>query len=231
MVMICLLAGLLQTEVNIDKWSRYGDFLAGAVMAALGLFLLIFEHKFLERRSDGDYDIKCCNGHSVHGSDCYVHDHANHEHNPDECEVCTGVDDEHQPLLGTQTQIRRQKVLADFWGAAVGLMQGMCCPSCLLGVIFAGQFGEGIHPSFSRLATFVLCLLLSSCISTSLVLCGLVHLGNLAGDKLEMNVKTVYRCCCAFTVSMGITWILLAYLDKVHILEVPDDVLDFHKSH
>jgi ABC-type nickel/cobalt efflux system permease component RcnA len=250
MVIVCLVFMSLQQMAKIDQWSTYGDYFAGALMTTLGLYFLLFEYKYLEKTQEGTYVAKpCCSGHQhTFNHESYYNyggvrsDDCNTEDESCQAQICFpcnhglyGAADEEacekQPLLAASFCERVPKEVAgdeqrlDFWGVIVGLVQGVCCPSCLLGVSFAGQFtGKAMTVAPLSILTFIVSLVVSSSICTGFMLCGLLSAFKCLGNNFSLSMGTIYRMTCCFTLVMGITWCILAHYNVLRFLDIAENL-------
>lgn len=221
MVTTCLLAIVFQLWARIDQWSRYGDYLAGALMIFLGIYFLCKESQYLEKGSDGKFVAKpCCSGHGHGHGHGHVHGSSSNEQQEGEGES--------QPLVGPPRETSTFR--ADVWGAVVGLVQGMLCPSCLLGVSFAGQFSSATPTGCLGISVFVAALLVCSSFCTALVLFVMLSGVKAFGDALSLSMPIFYRGSCVVTITMGVSWMALAHYGGLHFIDYGDE-LEHHAAH
>lgn len=100
----------------------------------------------------------------------------------------------------------------DMKGAVIGVVQGFCCPMCLVGASFAN-----VLSTLPGCAAFVAAFVFSSMVVTGLLALLWSRISR-SGSKW-LAPKLVYRATCAFTLTLGVGWIWLNALGALDLLE------------
>lgn len=165
------------------------------------------------------------NGHH-HGHDrAFSNDH-DHPHSGD-CGHRHHNDDEESvrlPLLKKEMDDYRtpSERRWDVKTAVVGLLQGLCCPSCIAGLAFVGQMGYQ-RPVVSEVILFLTSLLISILSCSALVSVLVVILARNCTYCCSVSTRTTYRAACILTIGLGIVWIILHCMGMLHVLEYTDN--------
>jgi len=237
MLVFCCIFLPLESLVNVEVWEYYGSYVAGLLLCAIGLYFLWNELKYLETTDDGSWvpkaDACCaCHSHPVYspqvrslhpGHGCCPTSNSGCNHSHDELDVETEkaplipAQDKHGPSVPEEAKASKRS-WEDFKGALVGLLQGLCCPSCIAGVAFVCQMGAQRHTTLDTVCFFVVCfvsiVLSSGCVSALCVL-----LGGYCGTYLSFGTRTLYRSACIFSVVVGVVWIVLNAFGKLHVID------------
>lgn len=219
MVAFCLIFLPLQSLIHMSVWEHYGNYVAGMLLVGIGIYFFANESEYLEITDDGSWVPKevacgCCNGHTAH----------NHGRPADEAGSTWDPESEEAPLLksGAKTshpaETSQFVSLGDLKGALIGLVQGLCCPSCIAGMAFVGQMGAQ-HPSGLDIACFFTMFLLSLIICSGLVSFGVVVVGRICSSRSTFSTKTVFRFACFLSIALGVTWMLLNACGRLHVIQ------------
>lgn len=122
---------------------------------------------------------------------------------------------------GTETTplIEIEKLQQDrtWQGAAIGLIQGACCPVGLMGFGFLTSLGDA-HPSATIDLTFVFVFAVVSALGNGIVSASWAALTS-QGMSRVVSPKSVYYACCVFSIVLGFVWLLLTKLDKIEVVD------------
>lgn len=221
MLGFCLIFLPLQKLLNLKLWEHYGNYVAGLLLVSIGIYFLANESKYLEVRDDGSWaarqDACCCHGPAAHD---HAHGHGDghgHAHDHDGCSDSQCA--ECEPLLPASA--KEEKLSFQPWdckGAVVGLLQGLCCPSCIAGMAFVGQMGAQ-HPSSADIVMFFVMCFLSIVICSALVSAALVVTGNYCSNTCGMSTRTLFWAACGFSIALGTAWVVLNACGQLRVLE------------
>jgi len=238
MLLFCAVFLPLQSIIDQDAWEHYGNYIAGLLLVAIGVYFLVNEKKYLEKQDDGSYLPKedacsCCHGPSLpiftqsenlcaaYGKHNHGHDHVHGESCGNEC----GPEaPESTPLLSNEKTSHAVEANSpmDKWevvrNTLIGLLQGMCCPSCMAGLAFVGQMGAQ-HPSKFDIASFFAIVFTSIVLSSALISVGLVLLGRGVNSQLGVSTRSLYWGACIISVVLGLAWIGLNASGHLDVLE------------
>lgn len=207
---------IAQSQASLPSWLSLGDYLAGVILVAVGSFFLICEKWYLEQDEEGNYScLPCCGGHSVPANTIK----AGKQHDCGDCEkhVC-----EEQPLLkGPRPAPRERSRWYDVKGFLIGVFQGVCCPSCLISIGFAGKVGD-MQPSILQALSFLAALMISTSFFSVIAVISILSLAKYFGSNLAHTAPVLYRTSCIITLMLGIVWIALAFTGNLDILEMHD---------
>lgn len=218
MVLTFIFCIVLHSAVNIEVWENVGNYCAGFLMICIGIYFLTFEETYLEKKQDGSYVATPCSCHdhaaphqgSLESQDVPATGHAS------TTEVC----EESAPLLRPRVALYGREIK----GAILGILHGMCCPSCLLGVGFAGRLTTDTYGP-SLVAAFVTVFLLASALGTGTFAVGWTMLAT-QGANSFLSPRIVYRASCGLCFAVGICWIVANYAGAIHFLDFADHALD-----
>jgi len=90
-------------------------------------------------------------------------------------------------------------------GAFIGLLQGMCCPTGLVGISFVAGMGNS-----QEIIGFLTAFILVSVVGTGLVAVGWSVISGRGMGKY-IGPRIVYRGSCVFTLALGIAWVSANY--------------------
>jgi len=222
MIAFCLIFLPLQSLIHMSVWEHYGNYVAGMLLVGIGIYFFVNESRYLEIADDGSWVPRqdacgCCHGHAAQ------HSH-NHGRPTDETGSTLDPESEEAPLLkpGAKTSHPAEKsqfaLLGDLKGALIGLVQGLCCPSCIAGMAFVGQMGVQ-HPSGLDIACFFIMFLLSLVICSGLVSSSIVVVGKFCSSRSTLSTRTVFRFACLLSVVLGVTWMLLNACGRLHVIQ------------
>lgn len=255
MMLFCAIFLPLQSLIQIDIWEYWGNYFAGSLLIGIGAYFILNTSKYLEERGDGDWVPKqdacsCCgppafdihshihnhnHGH-IHGSDGSHGSHGGHGGHGNGHGCCEpDPEAEHAPLLpkdeeinseGTKSPLRKWY---DLRGVLIGLLQGLCCPSCIAGLAFVGQMGVQ-HPNLVDVTVFFAVCFVSILLSSGLISFGLVFLGRGANSVFAISTRTLYMGACSVSMVLGITWIVLNAVGRLEVIDYSSGMEDRVKS-
>jgi len=104
----------------------------------------------------------------------------------------------------------------DFKGASLGTLQGLCCPMGAMGIAFLASLPP------VGIAVFTVIFFLVSVVGTGAVSSLWLRFASRTADSNAISSRTLYRLSCAFTVVLGVAWIVANYfdvLDKLNYAE------------
>jgi len=115
---------------------------------------------------------------------------------------------ENTPLLPHNGNADRSDELSsgrDITGACIAIVQGIFCPTGLVGISFVAQMGNS-----TEIVLFLTVFILISVVGTGLVAVGWSVITDIGmGDYVGPRI--VYRGSCVFTLVLGIAWISATY--------------------
>jgi len=109
--------------------------------------------------------------------------------------------------------------LSDYSAAFIGIAQGMCCPMGLVGIAFLASLPP------AGVATFLIVFLLVSATGTGAFSClwsSLTGAHTQAGAGGSTWARSMYRGSCAFTLVLGIIWIVANAFDALDHINFAD---------
>lgn len=107
-------------------------------------------------------------------------------------------------------------------GAVLGMLQGMCCPGCMLGIGFASEAGPGTWSTLAMCVTFVA----TTSLLTGFVSVSVAYVGSQGTTgKATVSRQLLYRCSCVLTIFLGCLWIVLNNFNLLWIMEFGDRFL------
>lgn len=220
MALVFLVFVALRSFVNTDSWEIVGNYCAGSLMVLVGLYFLACEAVYLEQKEDGSFTATPCSCSSAQHGDNGFGDGAL----ADERGPLAGVCSESRPLLQRPASLHEPKHNREVRGTVLGLLHGLCCPSCLLGVSFAGRMTtQSYGPAI--VALFVIVFVLASALGTGLFAVSWTMLVT-RGAGSCLSPKLVYRGSCIFTLSVGVCWITANYFGFIGFLDFADHVFE-----
>lgn len=121
------------------------------------------------------------------------------------------------PFFERYEEPSQSSMARDLRGAALGLLQGLCCPMGTVGVTYLANLSLGVIGAF--LITFI---------AVSSLGMGLLALGwgffTRAGIGSHVKHNLVYRGSCAFTVALGVLWMLLNFCGALRALDYTESL-------
>lgn len=270
MLAFCVVFLPLQRLIDVAVWEHYGNYLAGALLMAIGMYFLVYESRYLEIK-DGKWVAKdscdCCPTNTTSSAVHYSHaenaagdggcsappqlqgeapprrqrhrandvqkglchsaccSHNQEDHRPD-VEQASDAEAEKKPLLSAKEVLESERFMrfeaaGDLRGALVGLVQGLCCPSCIAGLAFVGQMGAQNPNGFEIMCFFVICFL-SVIFCSAFISVGVVTFQNCVGFYFSVSTRTLFRFACLMSIAFGSIWIGLTYWGKLHVIQYTD---------
>eukprot|EP00929_Paragymnodinium_shiwhaense_P115575 TRINITY_DN84545_c0_g1_i1.p1 TRINITY_DN84545_c0_g1~~TRINITY_DN84545_c0_g1_i1.p1 ORF type:complete len:379 (+),score=28.57 TRINITY_DN84545_c0_g1_i1:107-1243(+) len=99
--------------------------------------------------------------------------------------------------------------------AALGLLQGLCCPMALVGSTFAAYV-----PTFGTMAVFIAVYMIVSIIGSGFLAFAWSSLMSMAVGKW-VSPRVVYRGSCLCTLIFGVVWIAMNRFQMLEAIEIP----------
>jgi len=233
-ILICCVVMVLKAlaVAGIDAYEHYGEYIVGASLIFCALYFAFNEHKYLKEKEDGTVAAVPC---SCHSFSVQPHTSNIDTNPDLACTPCTGTmtpmpksgstpsaskktscfdphEDaevqENTPLLPHNGNADRSDELSSgrgIEGACIGLIQGMCCPTGLVGISFVARMGNS-----TEIVVFLTAFILVSVVGTGLVAVGWSVITD-KGMGDYVGPRIVYRGSCVFTLVLGIAWISATY--------------------
>lgn len=246
MMSVCLVFLPLQSLIHLELWEYYGNYAAGALLCIIGVYFLAFESRYLEVGEDGSWKPKqghecsCCGDPAslaipiaiAKPNPCNT---PGHNCNDGCCSDPESHESETLPLMPPEERAESSSSsrflpkslahasLGDLRGVLVGLLQGLCCPSCIAGLAFVGQMGAQ-HPGVSDITLFFLFSLISILSCSCIVSVCVVAFGRGAAFCFSLSTRTMFRGACIFSICLGSAWIALNACGKLHVLQYTDAI-------
>lgn len=221
MVLVFIVCVGLHFTVNTQAWENIGNYFAGVIMICVGLYFLMFEASYLERKEDGSFAATPCSC-SSHARDddgsLESHGALADEHGP-----IAGVCAETAPLLWKQDS-SVPSYGREVRGFILGIMQGMCCPSCLLGISFASRITTDTYGA-AVVGAFITAFVLASALGTGAFAVAWTMLTT-QGARSFLSPRLVYRGSCGVTIVVGICWIVANFAGVMRFLDFADHALE-----
>lgn len=216
MLLFCLIFVIMQSHIHLMRWEYYGNYVAGLLLIGIGVYFYAYESKYLRAADDGSWQVRedacCCHGHHADG-----HGHeGGHGHHGDGAHG----DPEASPLLPQAHAVAEKSAFSyfgDLRGAVIGLLQGLCCPSCIAGLGFVGQLGAA-HPSPFQIGLFFASVFFSIIFCSAFVSASLVMAGQ-HFNACKVSTRTAYQASCIFAVFLGVAWIILNATGFLHVVQ------------
>lgn len=219
MILFCIIFLPLQRLITLTTWEAYGNYVAGSLLIGIGVYFLHAEAKYLEKGADGTWAPRvgacACYGHEHH----HMEDHESHSHcHPNE----VGDDEEGMktPLLRKEADVLVPDSM-NLKRGLIGLLQGLCCPSCMAGMAFVGQVGSE-RPQLSGIIFFFFSMVVSLVFCSALMSAASVALGQSCSSQCRLSARTTFRAACIFSIILGIIWIVLQHTGQLRILQYTD---------
>lgn len=244
MLTFCVIFLPLQSLIRVGLWEHYGNYIAGLLLIGIGCYFMANESKYLEVAEDGSWVPKqeacsCCQTLDFH---VHSHAHPGHAHaagqgcssqtaDHEHCEqgdcCASGLDPEAEstPLLAPEEKAGKpiEKSLLPFSvgelrGGLVGMLQGLCCPSCIAGLAFIGQMGAQ-HPSGLEIMSFFVICFASVVFFSAIISVAVVAFGRSCSHLFSTSTRTIFRASCIFSIALGTAWIALNACGRLHVIE------------
>lgn len=156
-----------------------------------------------------------------HDPECQEHDHKHEESTP-------LIPPPPAPWRPPPTQSHLAKFwqtysLGDLEGLLLGMVQGLCCPSCIAGLAFIGQVGAR-RPGGLEIALFFAICFASIGITSAFVAAGLAAINRSVVQYLAMPTRAIFRAACALSIILGISWIVLNAGGRLHVLQYTESI-------
>eukprot|EP00933_Yihiella_yeosuensis_P074741 TRINITY_DN8377_c0_g2_i1.p1 TRINITY_DN8377_c0_g2~~TRINITY_DN8377_c0_g2_i1.p1 ORF type:complete len:328 (-),score=35.43 TRINITY_DN8377_c0_g2_i1:166-1149(-) len=232
-------------QSGVDHWEYYGDYVVGLSMVIVALYFLWKEADYIETTASGEVVARpcgcsgcpppvqrkrrgrpkvrfCTSGHE----DCDGEHDSSDSHSHEDKDACV-VDEEARettPLNASPKKGLARPSVERSWfdtvskstkGAAVGLVQGLCCPMGFVSMTYlAGQGQLGI-------VIFLVIFISVSVLGTATVAALWAYLTTtrMASD---VSPRLLYRGSCVMALCFGIAWMTANYfqvLDKINYAE------------
>lgn len=219
-------------HVSVEQWEYMGDYLIGASMVLIAAYFFVFESWYLEKQADGSFKAKGCP--CCPTADATVRDDkpSAKKFCASYCKPgCTDTASKHPPAADEdveQSPIQEDAPLLpkakayesaaasasslfaslysvrNFQGAALGLLQGLCCPMGLAGLGFMGRMSVSSSPLM--LVLFALSFAVASGFGSGVITFGWGAITSSGGGSC-MSPRTMYLSSCVMTGLLGVVWI------------------------
>lgn len=228
-------------QVDVETWEHYGDYVIGLSMVLCAAYFMCRESAFLVQQKDGTFVPQPCachastptthsrrrnrkdrrgdDGSSSDRSDSKKHSFCSSYNHSDSCSSAEEGCCESIPLVPREPQEvfeeSSQQWNRDAKGAAIGMLQGFCCPLGMVGMTFLATL------SAVGAVTFLFTFLIISAFGTASLAAAWACLTS-RGIGTTVSPRAVYRTSCCFTMCLGILWIVANYcgfLDKLNYAE------------
>lgn len=229
----CLLLGVDKlAAINVEAWEHWGDYFIGVSMVVVGVYFILRESHYLQEMPDGTHTLKPC---ACHGSGGGAHAHspaaASLVARPRRAQFCSEYSapsekddsedpEESAPLIEREISQDDERPISwhqhmmeerNLKGAVLGICQGVCCPMGLVGLSFLASL------PVAGLVAFMVTFVTLSSLGTACLAMLWAHVTR-KGIVQGLQARLVYRFSCAFTLALGIVWLvanLYGVLDKV----------------
>lgn len=232
------LHGLFHEKIALEAWEHYGNYVIGASMVCCGLFFMLSEQRFLEEQPDGTFKAKGC-GCTTRQCTAAGYNHKGKKSTSqksrigkkgaklilgpnsdlEDCEDTPLLEDADDESDGAEAEdapkppkpFRPSRGL-DLKGLLIGVLQGLCCPMGLVGMSFI------MTMHVASIIMFLLCFIVISVLGTGLVTAAWAYLSS-TGTGSWLSPKVVYQASCAFTLTLGISWITANYFGMLEMMD------------
>jgi hypothetical protein len=229
-------------NVSMDSWEYYGDYCIGASMILISFYFVLYEHHYIERKDDGTFNMKSCGCCDQIEAEATTTDRSDNE-NPNLREICSKYGAASPKKLASQSSGDASRSFSnlngqsgsawntlwkpifsgrDWQGAAVGILQGLCCPTGLMGIGFMGKIGT--NSSFAVLMAFAVVFLITSGMGSGAITFGWGTLSS-RGFASCCSPRMMYLSSCVATGLLGLIWVVanaagvlhhINYAEKLH---------------
>lgn len=229
------LQGMVHNKHMVHTMEHYGNYVIGASMIICALYFICAERSFVERKEDGSYIARPCACHSS-GDHSSGHSSGHSKVGKRGCKFKGMPDDpfllakdpsETDALLppserlvqaaGSASEVSPNDGYNSIKGGLLGVLQGLCCPMGAVSVSFLTTLPRASILCF--LAFFVAV----SCLGTALLALGWSQLTR-AGIGATLSPHIVYRSSCAFTLLLGVLWMVANYFDVLGFLDYTEHI-------
>lgn len=251
-VLVCVLLQTLRVwiVIDIETWEHYGDYCIGLSLIICAVYFTICESKYIVEEDDGSLKVLAC-GCCDNSTETAPEDSAAEMQpppppeaafssqrrlrrpyqsvvagklkckNPDCDDVACIQRGETKPLLASG---RQRDNLDWLGGAALGLLQGVCCPMVLVSVNCMAYVDTVLS-----LAVFLITYATLSFVGAALFSFAWARLmGKGSSFWSFCTPRHVYRASCAFTFIFGAGWIVLNRLNMLEQLNYTEAGLNTH---
>lgn len=202
--------------VHLEGYEFYGDYVIGVSMILVAIYFICREDKYITLDADGEETVKSC--------PCCHSPPAEHFHTDQKTKLCGSYSDKNHsddeemhgesaetaPLIGNDHMHGR-----DVKSAAVGFLQGMCCPMGLVQITYL--YGKS---AIDTMVFIVVCALVSI-VGTATIAALWASLTR-STMATAVSPRFMYRSSCFLAFACGVLWIIanfFHFLDKVNYAE------------
>jgi len=217
-------------SIDIKAWESFGDYVIGAFMVFIGIYLFAREGTYISKSADGSTSLMACDCHGQAASEegvgaeppPSIPEMAHSRRSPKKtrfaeyggCSDSTCLDEACVQPKKSQVTDESQGMWQSLSSALLGAAQGVCCPMGLVGLVILTSL------SAVSMALFFLVFLTVSTVGTGAMALAWARLVESGGSGFSAHA--LYRASCGFTVLMGVAWIVANYcgvLDKLNYAE------------
>lgn len=238
-----LLAMLQRVAFDAHMWHKAGDVVIGVSMMLCGAYFLCREADYFLETPEGSATLRpceCCGDPTGYGAvaksatvgrrkDSAEGGLAGHARAPELC--CPSFDGKGDAAFQPPPPRAPAAEARGAWtrgqdaaSAALGVLQGMCCPLGLVGIASVTSLPPAGAVAFCT--TFLLC----SALATGL-LAAAWSAATTMGPCSRSCTRWLYRASCALTVSVGLVWIVAMLAGVSHGHDHSGNRLDSGDSH
>lgn len=238
-------------DFPMESWEYYGDYCIGASMVLISFYFILYEHHYIEQKEDGTYGMKGCG--CCPEVEAPAESATDNESGTDLRNICRkygagnsrareaspakaafpakDLDASKQQLndeASSTAWARLWKPMfsaRDWQGAMIGILQGLCCPTGLMGIGFMGKIGT--NSSVTVLLAFSVVFLMTSGIGSGAITFGWGMLSSrgLAGC---ISPRAMYLSSCVATGLLGLLWVVANAAGVLHHINYAEN---FHSHH
>jgi len=226
-------------NVSVDSWEYYGDYFVGASMILISFYFVLYEHHYIEQKDDGTFDMKTCGCCAQVESDIDKSDNESQ----DLRNICGKYGAKSKSTYAQPGEVTSRKLsnkddqarsawsrlwrpmfsARDWQGAIVGILQGLCCPTGLMGIGFMGKIGS--NSSLPALFAFALVFVFTSGLGSGAITFGWGMMSS-RGLASCISPRMMYLASCVVTGLLGLIWVVanaagvlhhINYAEKLHL--------------
>lgn len=228
MVVVFAVFLLANKFVNVEVWEFYGNYCAGALLVIMGLYFMFRENQYIENHEDGSASAKFCGccapvampptGDELACSPCgdqsqigYSFVTARRSNRP--------APEAIKPIFSTGDSI--DTCQRNIQGAIIGVLQGLCCPSCVVYFGFVGTIASFDHSWKENVGFLITYAVTSSLVNGILASLWSTCCFSDTGSKY-ISTRGAYRFCCGIAVMLGLAWITLNATGYIKFVDYGD---------
>jgi hypothetical protein len=227
-------------NISMDSWEYYGDYCIGASMILISFYFVLYEHHYIEEKEDGSFDMKACGccaevENNLDRSDSEPQDLRQicRKYSPKSKAAGSpqsiaspsksAVDTSRQRLNEDAESREARSAWNNLWrpifsgrdwqGAVVGVLQGLCCPTGLMGIGFMGKIGS--NSTLLVQSAFAVVFLVTSGVGSGAITFGWGMLSS-RGIASCISPRMMYLFSCIATGLLGLTWVVANAAGVLH---------------